>query len=91
MLHAFHLVAAAIPDPGQGLAPPGSGKFLTILQWFAWGVFAVCVGGVLYSAGRLALAHNQGGYGGQHQSGLIWTLVACVVAGSASLIVGALA
>jgi hypothetical protein len=39
------LLVFAVPDPGQGVAPPGSGKLLTILQWTAWGVFALCVAG----------------------------------------------
>jgi len=83
---------AAVPNPGQGLAPPGSAKLLTILQWTAWGVFALCVAGVLISAAKLAHAHNQG-YGGanQHTTNLVWTLVASVIAGSAAAIVGALA
>ena len=81
----------AVVDPGQGVAPPGAAKLTTILQWVAWGVFAVCVGGVLISAAKLAHAHNQG-YGGasQHTTSLVWTLVACVIAGSASAIVAAL-
>jgi hypothetical protein len=83
---------AAVPNPGQGIAPPGSDKLLTILQWTAWGVFALCVAGVLISAAKLAHAHNQG-YGGanQHTTNLVWTLVASVIAGSAAAIVGALA
>ena len=86
------LLLLAVPDPGQGIAPPGSGKLLTILQWTAWGVFALCVAGVLLSAAKLAHAHNQG-YGGanQHTTNLVWTLVASVIAGSAAAIVGALA
>jgi len=86
----LRLVLAVI-DPGQGVAPPGADKLTTILQWVAWGVFAVCVGGVLISAAKLAHAHNQG-YGGasQHTTSLVWTLVACVIAGSASAIVAAL-
>jgi hypothetical protein len=83
---------AAVPNPGQGIAPPGSGKLLTILQWTAWGVFALCVAGILISAAKLAHSHNQG-YGGanQHTTNLVWTLVASVIAGSTAAIVGALA
>lgn len=80
-----------VPNPGQGTAPPGSSGILTILKWGAWGVFVCCVGGVLYSAAKMAFSHSQGGYGGQHQSQLLWVLAACVIAGSASAIVGALA
>ena len=91
MLHSLHVVLASVPNVGQGTPPPGSGKFLTILQWGAWVVFGLCVAGVLVSAAKLAHTHSQGGLGGQHQTSLIWTLAACVIAGSASAIVGALA
>ncbi|MGH2887218.1 MAG: hypothetical protein ACRDPA_31735 [Solirubrobacteraceae bacterium] len=90
-MHFVQLVLAAIPDPGKGIAPPGADKFLTILQWGAWITFGLCVAGVLVSAAKLAHTHSQGGYGGQQQTSLIWTLAACVLAGSASGIVGALA
>ncbi|MFZ0088398.1 MAG: hypothetical protein WAL63_02750 [Solirubrobacteraceae bacterium] len=84
-------VLAAVPNPGQGSAPPGSDKLLTILSWTAWGVFALCAAGVLISAAKLAHSHNQG-YGGanQHTTSLVWTLVATVVAGSAAALVGVL-
>jgi hypothetical protein len=82
----------AVVDPGQGVPPPGAAKLTTILQWTAWGVFALCVAGVLISAAKLAHAHSQG-YGGanQHTTSLAWTLVASVIAGSAAAIVGVLA
>ena len=79
----LHLLTLAVINPGQGVAPPGSDKLLTILRWTAWGVFAICVAGVLTSGARLAIAHNQG-YGGghQHAMGLVWSLLGAVIAGS---------
>jgi hypothetical protein len=51
----------------------------------------MCVGGVLISAAKLAHSHNQGhGGASQHTTSLVWTLVACVIAGSSAAIVGAL-
>ena len=84
----LNVFGAAVPNPGHGSAPPGSGKLLTILQWVAWGTFAICVAGVLAGAARLAIAHNQG-YGGghQHAMGLVWSLVGAVIAGAAASIV----
>ena len=61
----------------------GSAQFLTVLSWCAWVLFVLCVAGVLIGAVQLIR--------GQQQAGLVWTLVACVIAGSASGIVGALA
>ncbi len=81
---------AAVPNPGQGIAPPGSAKLLTILRWGAWGVFGICVLGVLLSGARMAIDRQGGGGHGEHGTTLGWTLVGCVVAGSASAIVGAL-
>lgn len=85
------LFLADVPNPGQGTAPPGSDKLLTILSWTAWGVFALCVAAVLIAAAKLAHSHSQG-YGGanQHTTSLVWALVGSVVAGSAAAIVGAL-
>ena len=86
-----HLLTSAVINPGQGVAPPGAGKITLILQWTAWGVFAMCIAGVLITAAKLAHAHNQGyGGGGQHISSLWWAMGACVLAGSASAVVGAL-
>jgi hypothetical protein len=88
MTHVLLNLIAAVPNPGHGRPPPGSGKLLMILEWVAWGVFAVCVAGVLMNGGRLAIAHNQG-YGGghQHTMGLVLSLIGAVIAGSAASIV----
>jgi len=83
-------VLAAVPNPGQGTAPPGSGKFLTILQWIAWGAFGVCVLGVMASGATMGISRRRG-EGGEHAQGLGMALVGCVIVGSASALVGALA
>jgi hypothetical protein len=80
----------AIIDPGQGTAPPGSGNATKLISWGAWGVFAVCVLGVLLAAGQMAIAHHRGGGGGEHAARLGWVLVAAVVAGSASALIAAI-
>ena len=87
----FLLATLAVVNPGQGKPPPGAGKGTLLLSWVAWCVFALCVAGVLISAAKLVQSHNQG-YGGGHQhvSSLVWTMIGCVVAGSAAGIVGAL-
>lgn len=90
MLLVHHAgVLAAPPDPGQGSAPPGADKLEKVLQWLAWCVFALCVAGILIVAGRMAVQHRRG-EGGEHVTGLAWVAVACVLAGSASAVVGAL-
>ena len=82
---------AAIVNPGQGTAPPGSDKFTTIIKWGAWGVFAVAVLAVLVSAGKMMFAHRGGGLSSDHTASLAYTLVAVVIAGFATAIVQALA
>lgn len=81
-------VLAAVPDPGEGVAPPGSAGLLVILSWVAWGVFAVIVGGVLVQAGRMGMAHRRG-EGMEVTGGLVVALIAAVIAGSAAAIVTA--
>lgn len=81
-------VLAAVPDPGQGVAPPGSEGFLTIIRWAAWIAFGICVLGVIVAGGAMAIQSRRG-EGGEHASRLGWTLAGCIVIGSASALVGA--
>ena len=85
---------SSVFNPGLGSAPPGDAgtKFHMIISWGAWIAFGVCVAGVLYAA--VTLAFDQGGIGrggGQGHTRLIWALGGCIIAGSASFLVGALA
>jgi hypothetical protein len=61
---------------------------LTILRWVAYLASAACVGGILITAGRMAIAHRRGDDSNVAQLG--WVLGACVLIGAASGIVGAL-
>jgi hypothetical protein len=93
VLLTYVVPALAVTDPGQGTAPPTAGaKIDTIVSWIAWLTFAACLVGVLVSA--IGLAFDKGGYGGGGGQGhmkLLWSLGACIVAASASALVGALA
>ena len=80
-------VAAEVPNPGAGTAPPGSAEFNKILGWAAWLGFAVCVLGVIVTGAMMALA-SRDGRGGEHGTRLLWVLAGCVVIGSASGLVG---
>ncbi|MEV4440923.1 hypothetical protein AB0K09_18275 [Streptomyces sp. NPDC049577] len=84
-----HVYLADVPNPGTGTAPPGHEHLDTILKWVAWVVCGLCVAGLLFVAGRMAVMHNRG-EGGQHMTGLAYVLGACVLVGSASALVGAL-
>lgn len=80
---------AQVPDPGSGIAPPGSEGLITILRWVAWIAFAVCVAGVMIAGAAMALG-NRRGEGGEHAARLGWVLAGAIVIGSASGLVGAL-
>jgi hypothetical protein len=80
---------AAPPDPGSGVAPPGSEKVELLLKWAMWIVSAVCVGGVMFVAGRMAIQHQRG-QGGEHAAGLGWVMFGCILAGTAFSVVGLL-
>lgn len=81
--------AVDVPNPGGGEAPPGVGdKVVTILKWVAYLATAACVGGVLVTAAKMALAHRRGDDTNLSQLG--WVFAACILIGSASTVVGAL-
>ncbi|MFI9311124.1 hypothetical protein [Streptomyces triculaminicus] len=84
-----HVYLADVPNPGSGKQPPHTEGLTTILSWVAWVVCGLCVAGLLFVAGRMAVMHNRG-EGGQHMTGLAYVLGACVIVGSASALVGAL-
>jgi len=81
-------ILAQVPDPSQGTPPPGAAEFQTALHWVFWGVTLLCVAGVLICAGKMAVQHRHG-EAGQHMGSLGMVVVACVLAGSASALVGA--
>jgi len=78
-------VLAAAPDPGSGVAPPGSDKILKILQWL---ITAAAVAGGLFIAAKMVMAHRRGDDTNVSHLG-VW-LGACVLAGVAPHIVNAL-
>ncbi|MEU7822976.1 hypothetical protein [Catellatospora sp. NPDC049133] len=82
--------AAPVPDPGGGQMPPGDvgEKVLLILKWVAGLATAACVGGILYTGGRMAIAHRRGDEANISQLG--WVLFACLLIGSAAAIVASL-
>jgi hypothetical protein len=84
----YGFLAQQPPDPTQGSAPPFARSVQDLLHWVFWGVSAACVAGVLIVAGKMALQHRHGEQG-QHFGSLGMVLVACILAGGASAIVGA--
>ncbi|MEJ8662309.1 hypothetical protein [Streptomyces sp. MS1.AVA.4] len=77
----------AAPDPSKGgTNPPGWDKLMTVLHWVFLVVTALCVGGVLMVAGRMAISYRRGD-GAEHAGGLGVVMFACVLVGSASALV----
>lgn len=81
-------ILAQAPDPGQGVAPPGSDKILVILQWGKWIWTAIAVGGGLIIAGQMIMAHRRGDDAQMGKLGIF--LAACVLAGAIPNVVDAL-
>jgi hypothetical protein len=99
MLYAFVRTAGGTgTDPGPDLSewtqhggtrPPGADKFVELIHWLSWGVTGVLFAGVLMAAAKMAVNVGGGGrHGHEGLTHLAWVAFACVIAGSASLIVG---
>lgn len=83
-----HHVHLAVPNPGSGEAPPGSGKLLRIVRWGFWGLTIACILGIGICGGMMALSHNRGN-GGEHAQRIGIVLMGCFLVGSASGLVAA--
>ena len=79
----------AVVDPGEGTPPPGAEGIVTIVQWVAWTVLAVCVVGVMLVGGRMAVAHRRG-EGAAFAGELVLVLGGALLVGSASALIAAL-
>lgn len=80
----LNLTMMDLPTPVPE-APPGMDKFTTILNWTLWGVFLVCLGSLIISGGRIAMAHRNGEET-QGFKGVVLALVGAIIAGSAATI-----
>ena len=85
------VLLAAVPDPGQGEAPPGSDAILKLVGWVAWIAFAACVVGVLKAGGLLAAMGIGNRGSGDHGMALVASIAGAIVCGSAAAIVTAVA
>ncbi|GAA1707598.1 hypothetical protein GCM10009745_64340 [Kribbella yunnanensis] len=75
--------------PLGGERPPGAEKLDLVIDWVRWIAFTICVLGILIAGAMMAVGQRRG-EGGEHAARLGWVLAACIVIGSASLLVGAL-
>lgn len=67
MNHLPHLidVLSAVPNPGDGKAPPGFGKFNDIMGWAKWLALGILVIALMFAGVRMAVAGRTGD-GGEH-------------------------
>lgn len=64
LLHAIDLIGA-VPNPGDGTAPPGFGKFNDLMGWAKWIALGILVVALMAAGVRLAIAGRTGD-GGEH-------------------------
>lgn len=88
VLNNLSALSAAVPDPGQGEAPPGSEGLLRILRWAAFVALVACVLGVIVCGALMALQHQRGG-GGEHANRLGMVMAGAIIIGSASALITA--
>lgn len=84
LMTALTMLPMDLPVPTPE-APPGMDKFTTILNWALWAVFLVCLGSLIISGGRIAMAHRNGEET-QGFKGVVLALVGAIIAGSAATI-----
>ena len=92
LVHLISEAASQIPlvqDPGTGEAPPGAEQFNKVISWVTWIAFSICLLGVVIAGAMMAVGQRRG-EGGEHAARLGWVLAACIVIGSASLLVNGL-
>jgi len=83
------VVVPMIDQPDQVQPPGGIGADVNrVLGWVMWLAVAACVAGIIITAARMAIAHRRGGDADVAQLG--WVLGACVLIGSAAMIVNSL-
>lgn len=79
-------VLAIDVDPA---APPGSGKFLTVLGWASWIITGLGVLGVML-VGAMMFFSNRRGEGGEAAKSLGWVFGGLIIVSTASAIVAVL-
>ncbi len=78
--------ADVVPQPIPGAPPDLQNKVNTILGLIMYLVIAACVAGILFCAGKLAIAHRRG-ESGEAAGQLGGVAAACVLVGSGAAIV----
>jgi hypothetical protein len=84
---ASSVLAVQAPVPGTD-KPPFEKGIIKLLGWVLWIATAACVGGVLVTGAKMAMAWRGGGDSNVAQLG--WVLLGCVLLGTATSIVNAL-
>lgn len=80
----------AIPNPGEGEAPPFGDKVTTLLKWGMWGALTSCVAGFIIIGARMGINHKRG-EGGSHMGSMAIVAFATVLIMGAYTIVSQLA
>ncbi len=77
---------AAVPNPGEGSAPPGFARFNDIMGWVKWIALGILVMALMAAGVRLAVAGRTGD-GGEHVSGIGRALGGAIIVSAAFALV----
>lgn len=76
-----------VPNPGAGTAPPGFGKFTTMMGWSKWVALGALVVALMVQGATMGFGARRGD-GGEHGKAIGYVLVGVMVVSAAWSIVG---
>jgi hypothetical protein len=93
LLHAYTHLAQMIPGVDlpnpPAVQPPGTGGLVTLLSWLKWGGFAAAIAGIIAGAIMMMISSRRG-EGGEHGKQIGIVLIAVILVGASTGLVGAM-
>jgi hypothetical protein len=86
---AHTLPGVTLPNP-DAVQPPGTGGLVTLLSWLKWGGFAAAIAGLIAGAIMLMVSSRRG-EGAEHGKQIGIVLIAVILVGASTGLVGAIA
>ncbi|MDA8438492.1 MAG: hypothetical protein M0Z51_06480 [Propionibacterium sp.] len=86
---ALRISGVSLPNP-DAVQPPGTAGLVTLLSWLKWGGFAAAIAGIIAGAIMLMVSSRRG-EGAEHGKQIGIVLIAVILVGASSGLVGAIA